>query len=250
MFDGEGVKADVDFGPTLMLNRNRCILCTRCVRFMREVDGDAQIGIVDRGYGSEIATFEEAGRPLAAVRQSDGRLPGRRDHDARLPLQVAGRGTTRTPSTRSARSARRAATRRAWLKAKPEWAKGAQLMRMTPRFNPDVNGYWMCDIGRFDYHWVESDDAAAQPMLRAGAARSQPRGWHDALAAAARSRARVGAADPASCASSCPAHASLEELFVLEQLGGLRAPTGGVALSWRAREKPQPADAKFKIPAD
>ena len=35
VFDGEGVKADVDFGPTLMLNRNRCILCTRCVRFMQ-----------------------------------------------------------------------------------------------------------------------------------------------------------------------------------------------------------------------
>jgi NADH dehydrogenase/NADH:ubiquinone oxidoreductase subunit G len=48
VFDGEGVKADVDFGPTLMLNRNRCILCTRCVRFMKEIDGDAQIGIVDR----------------------------------------------------------------------------------------------------------------------------------------------------------------------------------------------------------
>ena len=58
-FDGEGVKADVDFGPTLMLNRNRCIMCTRCARFMREVDGDAQIGIVDRGHGSEIATFNE-----------------------------------------------------------------------------------------------------------------------------------------------------------------------------------------------
>ena len=50
LFDGEGVKADVDFGPTLMLNRNRCTLCTRCVRFMREVDTDAQINIVDRGY--------------------------------------------------------------------------------------------------------------------------------------------------------------------------------------------------------
>ena len=111
VFDGEGVKADVDFGPTLMLNRNRCILCTRCVRFMREVDGDAQINIIDRGYGSEIATFQRGGRPLAAVRQPDGRLPGRRDHDARLPLQVAARGTTRTRSTRSARSARRAATR-------------------------------------------------------------------------------------------------------------------------------------------
>ena len=92
VFDGEGVKADVDFGPTLMLNRNRCILCTRCVRFMREIDGDAQISIVDRGYGSEIATFQEAGRALAALRQPDGRLPGRRDHDARLPVQVAALG--------------------------------------------------------------------------------------------------------------------------------------------------------------
>ena len=61
VFDGEGVKADVDFGPTLMLNRNRCILCTRCERFMREVDGDAQINIIDRGYGSQIATFMEEG---------------------------------------------------------------------------------------------------------------------------------------------------------------------------------------------
>ncbi|HZQ26708.1 MAG TPA: 2Fe-2S iron-sulfur cluster-binding protein, partial [Acidimicrobiales bacterium] len=39
VFDGEGVKGDVDFGPTLMLNRQRCILCTRCVRFMRDVEG-------------------------------------------------------------------------------------------------------------------------------------------------------------------------------------------------------------------
>ena len=60
-FDGEGVKADVDFGPTLMLNRNRCIMCTRCVRFMSEVDGDAQIGVMNRGNGSEIGTFNEQG---------------------------------------------------------------------------------------------------------------------------------------------------------------------------------------------
>ena len=61
IFDGDGVKGDVDFGPTLMLNRQRCILCTRCVRFMRDIDGDAQINIIDRGYGSEIATFQEEG---------------------------------------------------------------------------------------------------------------------------------------------------------------------------------------------
>ena len=92
VFDGEGVKADVDFGPTLMLNRNRCILCTRCVRFMRDVDGDAQIGIVDRGYGSEIATFQEEGVHSLLSRQPDGRVPGRRDHHEGLPLQVAAVG--------------------------------------------------------------------------------------------------------------------------------------------------------------
>ena len=91
-FDGDGVKADVDFGPTLMLNRNRCILCTRCVRFMRDVDADAQINIIDRGYGSEIATFQEEGVHSLHLGQPDGRLPGRRDHDARLPLQVAAVG--------------------------------------------------------------------------------------------------------------------------------------------------------------
>jgi NADH-quinone oxidoreductase subunit G len=87
VFDGEGAEADVDFGPTLMLNRNRCILCTRCVRFMREVDGDAQIGITDRGAGSEISTYKEEGVhsllsgnlmdvcPVGAITTRDYRLP-------------------------------------------------------------------------------------------------------------------------------------------------------------------------------
>ena len=87
-FDGEGVKADVDFGPTLMLNRNRCIMCTRCERFMREVDGDAQIGIINRGNGTEIATFNEEGDPLPAFRQPDGRLSGRGHHHPAVSIPI------------------------------------------------------------------------------------------------------------------------------------------------------------------
>ena len=62
----------------------------------------------------------------------------------------------------------------AWLKAKPEWAKGSRLIRFTPRFNPDVNGYWMCDIGRFDYHWIEGDDRLRQPLVRDANGAQQP----------------------------------------------------------------------------
>jgi len=246
VFDGEGVKADVDFGPTLMLNRNRCILCTRCVRFMKEVDTDAQINIVDRGYGSEIATFQEEGVhsllsgnlmdvcPVGAITTRDYRFKARpwdnpEAVDTICTLCEKGCNTT------------------AWLKAKPEWAKGARLARMTPRFNPEVNGYWMCDVGRFDYHWIEGDARLEQPLVRAGGQAQAPASWSHALATLSE---RVSAAGgPSALRFLISAHASLEELSVLGRLGGaFNLPEAGVALSWRTSVKSQPANAKFKVP--
>jgi NADH-quinone oxidoreductase subunit G len=246
VFDGEGVRADVDFGPTLMLNRNRCILCTRCVRFMREIDTDPQINIVDRGYGSEIATFQEEGVhsllsgnlmdvcPVGAITTRDYRFKARPwDNpdavDTICTLCEKGCSTT------------------AWIKAKPEWAKGAQLIRTTPRFNPDVNGYWMCDIGRFDYRWVESEERLQRPLLRTEAGTLEPADWRTALVRLAERVAAAGG--PASLRFLVSAHAALEELSLIGRLGGaLGIPATGVAVTWRQREKPQPPGAKFKIP--
>jgi len=246
VFDGEGVRADVDFGPTLMLNRNRCILCTRCVRFMREVDGDAQINIVDRGYGSEIATFQERGVhslisgnlmdvcPVGAITTRDYRFKSRpwdnpEAVDTICTLCEKGCNTT------------------AWLKAKPEWAKGARLIRMTPRFNPDVNGYWMCDIGRFDFRWVEGDERLQRPLIRSEAGTLEPTDWRDAVTKVAERLTAAGG--PSALRFFVSAHASLEELALIGRLGGtLGLPEDGVAISWRRREKPQPPRTKFSIP--
>jgi NADH-quinone oxidoreductase subunit G len=131
----------------------------------------------------------------------------------------------------------------AWIKAKPEWAKGARLIRMTPRLNPDVNSYWMCDIGRFDYPWVEGDRRLLQPRVGRGASgHAVP--WADALVAV---KSAVDAAGgPQSVQFFVSAHASLEELFILRQIAGN---TGGVTIGWRYREKPQPANTTFRIPA-
>jgi NADH-quinone oxidoreductase subunit G len=248
VFDGEGVKADVDFGSTLMLNRNRCILCTRCVRFMRDIDGDAQINIVDRGYGSEIATFQEEGVhsilsgnlmdvcPVGAITTRDYRFKSRPwDNpnvvDTMCTLCSKGCNTN------------------AWLKAKPEWAKGSRLIRMTPRFNPEVNSYWMCDIGRFDYHWVEGDTRLRRPMLRrAGTLESA--GWHDVEPRLRDGLQAAGSAEPGSVRFLVSAHASAEELFVLKQVvQGLLGPDGlnAVAIAWTRTEKAQPATTKFKV---
>jgi NADH-quinone oxidoreductase subunit G len=144
---------------------------------MKEVDGDAQIGIVDRGYGSEIATFEEHGVqslisgnlmdvcPVGAILTKDYRFKSR-------PWDNP--GVVDTICTLCSKGCNTSA----WLKAKPEWARGSQLIRMTPRFNPDVNNYWMCDIGRFKYHWVEGDTRLRRPLLRTGTA-LEPAAWHD-----------------------------------------------------------------------
>jgi NADH-quinone oxidoreductase subunit G len=245
VFDGEGVRADVDFGPTLMLNRNRCILCTRCVRFMKDVDTDAQISIVDRGYGSEIATFQEEGVhsllsgnlmdvcPVGAITTRDYRFKSRpwdnpEAVDTICTLCEKGCNTT------------------AWIKSKPEWATGEQLIRTTPRFNPDVNGYWMCDIGRFDYRWIEGDERLQRPLLRSEGGTLEPTDWTGALS---KLSDRVSAAGgQAALRFLVSAHASLEELYLIGRLGGaFGLPESGVAISWRRREKPQPPNVKFRI---
>jgi NADH-quinone oxidoreductase subunit G len=255
-FDGDGVKADVDFGPTLMLNRNRCIMCTRCVRFMREVDGDAQINIIDRGYGSEIATFQEEGVhsllsgnlmdvcPVGAITTRDYRFKARPWDNPKAADTIC---------TQCAKGCNITA----WIKAKPEWAKGSRLIRFTPRFNPDVNGYWMCDIGRFEYHWIEGDDRLHKPLARAAGAAPPARGaltpitWHDALAKTADALAAAGKANADGVRFLISAHASHEELFLFRRLNEelIGDPARAVDIAWTARVKHQPPNTKFTVPA-
>jgi NADH-quinone oxidoreductase subunit G len=251
VFDGEGVKGDVDFGPTLMLNRQRCILCTRCVRFMRDVEGDAQINIIDRGFGSEIATFQEQGVhslnsgnlmdicPVGAITTRDYRFKARPWDNPEVVDTICtfcSKGCNTT----------------GWIKAKPEWAKGSRLIRFTPRFNPDVNSYWMCDIGRFDYHWIESDDRVRRPLVRDANGLQQPRAWHELLPMLADRFTAAGQANPEGVRFLLSAHASHEELFLFrrltEELLGESGPRA-ISVSWREVAKSQPPNTKFVVPA-
>jgi NADH-quinone oxidoreductase subunit G len=248
VFDGDGVKGDVDFGPTLMLNRQRCILCTRCVRFMREIEGNAQINIIDRGYGSEIATFQDEGVhslisgnlmdvcPVGAITTKDYRFKSRpwdNPYAADTICTQCSKGCNVT----------------AWVKARPEWAKGSRLVRFTPRLNADVNGYWMCDIGRFEYHWIESDDRLRRPLVRREAGVLEPVTWHEATTKLAERLDAAGKANPEGVRFLLSAHASHEELFLFrrlaeELLGGI----GSISVSWRYQPKQQPERTKFKVP--
>jgi NADH-quinone oxidoreductase subunit G len=248
VFDGEGVKADVDFGPTLMLNRNRCILCTRCIRFMREVDGDAQIGVADRGNGSEIATFEETGVhsllsgnlmdvcPVGAITTRDYRFKSRPWDNPSAVDTICTRCEKGCNTT-------------AWIKAKPEWAKGATLARFTPRFNPDVNDYWMCDIGRFDHDWIESDQRLTKPLMKGNGGLAGAT-WDSALTAAS-SKLKSTATSGPGARFLVSAHASHEELYSTARLAQhLLGDTAqrSITVTWTSSVKAQPKTTKFVVP--
>ncbi|MEQ1909046.1 MAG: molybdopterin-dependent oxidoreductase [Vicinamibacterales bacterium] len=249
VFDGEGVRGDVDFGPTLMLNRQRCIMCTRCVRFMSEVEGDAQIGVIDRGNGSQIGTFRDEGVhslisgnlmdvcPVGAITTRDYRFKSRPWDNPNVVDTIC------TQCSKGCNT-------NAWLKAKPEWAKGSRLIRFTPRFNQDVNSYWMCDIGRFDYHWIESDQRLTKPLMRDASGQQQAASWRDVLSKVGTRLSAAGTSGAGDVRVLLSAHASHEELFLFrrltEELFGADG-SKSVTLSWRTTHKQQPAATTFKV---
>jgi NADH-quinone oxidoreductase subunit G len=232
----------------LMLNRNRCILCTRCVRFMRDIEDDAQINIIDRGYGSEIATFQDEGVhslisgnlmdvcPVGAITTKDYRFKSRpwdNPNAVDTICTFCSKGCNTT----------------AWLKAKPEWAKGSQLIRFTPRMNPDVNGYWMCDIGRFDYHWIEGEDRLRQPLIRDERGQQRIASWHELLPSLRERLVAAGTKNPDGVRFLLSAHAAHEEYFLFRRLAeDLLGHADAIAVSWRYRPKQQPEGVKFKVP--
>jgi NADH-quinone oxidoreductase subunit G len=218
---------------------------------MAEVDGDAQIGTINRGNGSEIATFNEQGVhsllsgnlmdvcPVGAITTRQYRFRSRpwdNPHAVDTTCTLCAKGCSTT----------------GWLKAKPEWAKGARLARMTPRYNPQVNDYWMCDIGRFQYLWVEGDQRLRKPLLNTKQGVQQVVTWKDALTRVRDLLNAAGRKDPASVRFLASAHGAHEELFLLKRLAeDLKGDSGPshVHVAWRRTEKPQPANTKFRVPA-
>lgn len=135
----------MDLGPTVMLDSERCILCSRCVRFTDEVTKTHELGIFDRGDRSEIGTFDE--RPLNnkySLNTVDicpvGALTSK-DFRFRQRVWYLKEVDTICPGCSTGCS------------VKVHYNEEG-LWRVKPRHNPEVNGYWMCDEGRDTYQYV------------------------------------------------------------------------------------------------
>ncbi|HEX9382687.1 MAG TPA: molybdopterin-dependent oxidoreductase [Gemmatimonadaceae bacterium] len=191
-----------DFGGDVIYVPNRCILCTRCVRFMDDVAHEPTLNVSERGDRALIGKFEGKDLthpwaanvvdlcPVGALLSKDFLNKARAwelDRTASICPNCT-QGCNVTMETRE-----------------------NQLVRMRPRSNENVNAFFMCDWGRLNYRWMNEKNRVEHPMVRAknGLAASS---WEAAISAAARAlngKKAFVAASPM---------LSNESLFLLTQL--------------------------------
>jgi NADH-quinone oxidoreductase subunit G len=239
------LRKNVDLGPTIVLDQERCILCRRCVRFCREVPGTGELVVTNRGDRSTIETFP--GVPL--------------DND--YSMNVADICPVGALTTKDFRF-----KIRVWfLKELPGVCTGCangcnvylgvannKVYRYVARRNDAVNDTWLCDHGRMTYKEVGAPDRIVECGVRDAAGRLAGATLEQAVAAAAdRIRRATAGAGGASVAAIASAHATNEDLFVLrrflEAIGagaaGVVVPTGRAdALLIKAEKAPNGAGAR------
>lgn len=160
-----------DIGPNTLLYADRCVMCTRCVRFTREVSGDAQLAVVDRGNRAEIDVFP--GEPLDNPLQ--GNVVDLCPVGALLDKGFLFK--QRVWELRSRDSVCPGCARGCTTHIDYSEASG-QIKRIRPRFNEKVNHWWMCDEGRFGWTHVHNRQRLSQPRLRDPGAERQLR-WEE-----------------------------------------------------------------------
>jgi NADH-quinone oxidoreductase subunit G len=147
-----------DIGPTMVLDQERCVLCDRCVRFLRDVAGEEQLYIAGRGHEAYITTFpgQEVTSPYSLNTVDLCPVGALTAKDFRFGSATWFLKNTNSVCTTCARGC-----------SMQIQTKKGRIYRMRPRHNPEVNGYWACDEGRLNYQFV-NEDRLAKPFLRRG----------------------------------------------------------------------------------
>ncbi len=209
-----------DIGPRTLLYQDRCVMCSRCVRFAQEVAGTGELAIVNRANRAEIDVFQ--GIPL------DNKLQGNvvdicpvgalLDKDFLFKQRVW--------FLRSTSSVCRACSTGCAIHVDHNKNR---VWRLRPRWNPGVNDWWMCDEGRFGWKFTLAETRIAAPILRRGGA-SEPASWSE-LSAVIRLRLRdiVEKHGPGRIGVQLSPEMSCEEAWLLASF--VRSIDGGATLS-------------------
>jgi NADH-quinone oxidoreductase subunit G len=229
----------LDIGPYVVLDQERCILCTRCTRFLDEVTRTSELGIFERGDHCVIDLF--AGQrldnpysgnvvdvcPVGALTSKDFRFRARVWYLEPTP-SVCG-----------------ACSRGCSIDA---YHRRGEVFRFRPRYNPEVNAWWMCDAGRASCAELQGEQRLTQAVVR-GARGFEPREWSAAAETAVeRLRQLASRGGATTVAAVASARCTNEEVYLLQRV--LREGLGSercYGISW---SPPDACGDDFLIRAD
>jgi NADH-quinone oxidoreductase subunit G len=196
---------NVVLGPRVTLDDERCILCSRCIRFCQEVARDDVLGFVERGSYTEL-TAHPGKRlennyslntvdicPVGALTSTDFRFKMRVWFlkETKSICTCCGTGCNTIIGTRE-----------------------DVIYRQTPRENDHVNSCWMCDHGRLNFKYLEAENRLLEPQVRFGE-KLMPTDWSTAIAQAAHQLREFSGSEIAIVASG---RMTNEELWLISQL--------------------------------
>ncbi len=196
----------VPLGDLIYLDRERCILCARCIRFQAELVGEAVLTFEERGRSSQIVTVSDppfdsvfSGNttdicPVGALTTADFRF-GARPWELKAAASICSQCAVGCNIVFNTRREARSDGR-------------IVIKRVLPRQNEEVNELWICDKGRFGYHYTES-----HARLTAPRAEGHPVSWEQALQKAAQ-----GLRFASQKALIASGRLSNEDLYVLKRL--------------------------------
>jgi NADH-quinone oxidoreductase subunit G len=191
----------VDLGPRIVLDDERCILCTRCIRFSKEIAKDDALGIVNRGSYSTLSaypgkTFDNNYTLNTVDICPVGALTSK---DFRFQMRVWFLKETRSICTSCATGCNIVIA-----------SREEKIYRYEPRENDAVNSCWMCDSGRLNYKWIGREDRLTE-------VRSATRtiNWTAAIGEITNKLKQTA---PGSAAIIASARQTNEELFLLSKL--------------------------------
>ncbi len=145
------------FGPNVVFDGERCIKCTRCVRFLQEVTHTSELSVIHRGDHSTIALFPGTvlDNPLAANVVDICPVGALTDRDFRFKVRVW--YLQKTPSICPGCST--------GCNISVETYQN-RIARFKPRINEEVNSHWICDEGRYCFHDLTAGERLTGPMIR------------------------------------------------------------------------------------
>jgi NADH-quinone oxidoreductase subunit G len=204
----------LEISDLVVLDRERCVLCWRCVRFCDEVSGDPFIQLVDRGAGTQILTFNDepfdsyfSGNtvqicPVGALTSKPYRFVAR-PWDLETAPSVCGYCSVGCPITNETRD--------------------NKIVRCQALPNEQVNDFWICDKGRYGYHYVSDDDRLTNPLVRSADDAFETKSWSEALQTIAE---KVG--DGAKVGVISGGHLTTEDSFATARLARKALKTSNV----------------------